>query len=272
VAFFVTIALCALLTAGLVYRYDLYEHEPIRLLGVAVALGAGAMWVSGAIEDMALGAWRGAGPLGTALVASGTEELFKLIVVVVVAVSARREFDDPMDGLVYGSMAGLGAALEESLFYHRLAPTGHFAVPASELVRIWAHVVLGGIVGFPLGFWRARPRLAAGAAVAGLCIAVGFHLGWDALVLSVPLGMTPDTPRILAGMALMLGCLGLYGRLTVMASKRSREAFDPQSRLQLWGWPFRRRLPRTEPAGARRAPSSDLVRDRDRQGGREPTL
>jgi RsiW-degrading membrane proteinase PrsW (M82 family) len=271
VAFFLTIALCALLTAGLVYRYDLYEHEPIPLLGVAIALGAGAMWLSGAIEDLALDVWRGAGPLGTAFVASVTEELFKLVVVIAVALSARREFDDPMDGLVYGSMAGLGAALEESLFYHRLAPTAHLAVPASELVRIWAHVVLGGIVGFPLGFWRARPRLAAGAAVAGLCIAVGFHLGWDALVLSVPVGMAPNVPRILAGMALMLGCLGLYGRLTVVASERSRQEFAPQSSLQLWGWPFRPRSPRTGPAGTGPAPSPDPEPDDGPEGGRAPT-
>jgi hypothetical protein len=48
--FFVVLALCALLTARLVYRYDLYEHEPVPLLGVAVALGAGAMWLAGLVE------------------------------------------------------------------------------------------------------------------------------------------------------------------------------------------------------------------------------
>jgi hypothetical protein len=43
-----------------------------------------------------------------------------------------------------------------------------------------------------------------------------------------------------AGIALMLGCLAIYGRLVVVASARSREQFDPRSTLRLWGWPFRR--------------------------------
>jgi hypothetical protein len=48
------VALCAGLTALLVYRYDLYEHEPIPLLAVAVALGAGMMRLAGRVEASAL--------------------------------------------------------------------------------------------------------------------------------------------------------------------------------------------------------------------------
>jgi hypothetical protein len=55
--FFVALALCALVTASLVYRYDLYEHEPLPLLGVAIALGAGCMWVAGLVEGMETRHW-----------------------------------------------------------------------------------------------------------------------------------------------------------------------------------------------------------------------
>jgi RsiW-degrading membrane proteinase PrsW (M82 family) len=237
--FFAALALCALLTASLVYRYDLYEHEPLPLLAMAIALGAGAMRVAGLVEDWALAGWMGVGPLGRAVVAAGTEESFKLFV------------DDPMDGVVYGSMAGLGAALEESLFYQGLSPTLATFVPAAELVRLWAHVVLGGIVGFPLGFWRAAPRRAFLAGLGGLAVAVGLHFGWDAVVLTAPDELALGAGRTLAGVALMIGSLLLYGRLVVIASSRSRLELAPGSALRLWGWPFNRSWRRGGPGTGR---------------------
>jgi len=33
-----------------------------------------------------------------------------------------REFNDPMDGLIYGRLIGLGMAVQESLLYLRLSP------------------------------------------------------------------------------------------------------------------------------------------------------
>jgi RsiW-degrading membrane proteinase PrsW (M82 family) len=244
--FFAVLATCALLTARLVYRYDLYEHEPVPLLGVAIALGAGAMWLAGLIEGWFLGVGSHPGRLGVAAVAAGSEEALKLLVVIAVSLLAWREFDDPMDGVVYGSMAGLGAALEESVFYHRLSPAPHTFVPAAELVRLWAHVVLGGIVGFPLGFWRAHPRRAVPATIGGLAVAVALHFGWDWVVLAVPEGALPENGATAAGVALMLGSLVLYGRLVVFASARSRRQHAPQSALRLWGWPFDRPRPPLE--------------------------
>jgi RsiW-degrading membrane proteinase PrsW (M82 family) len=252
--FFVTLGLCALLTAGLVYRYDLYEHEPVALLALAVGLGAGAMALSGGAEAGVLGRLTTAGPLAVAAVAAFTEEAAKLLVVVAVAVLARREFDDPMDGVVYGSMAGLGMALEESVFYARLSPAKPMLLPVAELVRLWAHVVLGGIVGFPLGFWRTRPRAAAEAAVLALGVAFLLHFGWDALVLSMPEGAAPGAARTLAGIVLMLCSLALYGRLVVLASARSRLELGPLSPRGLWGWPFDRLSRRRSSARASQTP------------------
>ena len=221
-------------------RYDLYEHEPIPLLGVAIGLGAGAMWLAGGVESWALSRAHGLGVLEIAAVAAVTEEALKVLVVVVVALLAHREFDDPMDGVVYGSMAGLGAALEESLFYAAASPTGGAWVPAGELVRLWAHVVLGGIAGFSLGFWRSRPRRAALATGVLLAVAIALHFAWDAIVLSVPGGLPPTLAQSLAGVGLMIASLILYGRLVTLASARSRRQFAPHSRQGLWGWPFDR--------------------------------
>ena len=86
---FATLALCALLTARLVYRYDLYEHEPIPLLGVAIGLGAGAMWLAGGVESWILSRAQGLGVLEIAAVAAVTEEALKVLVVVVVGMAVK---------------------------------------------------------------------------------------------------------------------------------------------------------------------------------------
>src|SRR5579862_9083702 len=44
------------------------------------------------------------------------EELFKFLVVVFFCMQSR-EFDEPMDGIVYGAVASLGFASFENLFY-----------------------------------------------------------------------------------------------------------------------------------------------------------
>jgi RsiW-degrading membrane proteinase PrsW (M82 family) len=233
----VVLALFALLTAGLVYRHDLYEHEPLPLLGVAVALGAGTMWLAGRVEELALVRLTSADPVAIAAVAAATEELLKLLVVVVVALLARREFDDPMDGVVYGSMGGLGMALEESVHYlGQPSVTDPFA--AGELVRLWAHVVLGGIVGFPLGFFRSRPAWAAGVGLLGLGVTTGLHFAWDAVVLALPAGAIPGSAQAALGIGVMSASLLLYGWLVTRASEQSRRELAPGSPLRLWGWPF----------------------------------
>jgi RsiW-degrading membrane proteinase PrsW (M82 family) len=216
------------------------------------------MWLAGRIEGEVLNRAQGLGPLEIAAVAAVSEELLKVLVVLLVALLARREFDDPMDGVVYGSMAGLGAALEESVFYAGLPREAGAWLPAGELVRLWAHVVLGGIAAFSLGFWRTRPQRAALATGGLLTVAIALHLGWDAIVLSVPDGFPPTPVQSLAGVALMVASLILYGRLVTLASARSRRQFAPRSRRGLWGWPFDRPILRERgEAPATAVPTAD---------------
>lgn len=221
------------------------------------------MWLAGGVESWILSRAGGSGVLQIAAVAAVAEELLKVLVVVAVALLARREFDDPMDGVVYGSMAGLGAALEESLFYAASSPSGGTWVPAGELVRLWAHVVLGGIAGFSLGFWRSRPRRAALATGVLLTVAIALHLAWDVIVLSVPEGFPPTLTQSLAGVGLMVGSLILYGRLVTLASARSKRQFAPDSRQGLWGWPFDRLLRRWHGGAGRVAAAEAPPADRD---------
>ncbi len=77
------------------------------------------------------------------------------------------------------------------------------------------------------------------ASVGGLSLAVGFHFGWDAIVLTAPDGPPLGAARTVVGLLLMVSSLALYGRLIVIASGRSRQQFAPRSALRLWGWRFK---------------------------------
>ena len=151
IALYGTVALCALLAAALVYRYDLYDREPLLLIGATVIAGAVCMPIVGRLEAMSLDALAGhwASAASYAAVGASHEELFRFVAVWVI--SRFDAFDDPIDGLVYGSMFGLGMGLEESFNIMRhLNEPAHLVLPV-EIVRLLGHLVMGGITGFGFG-------------------------------------------------------------------------------------------------------------------------
>src|SRR5262245_47099094 len=235
---YATLALCAFGAAVVVYRHDLYEREPLPFLALTVAVGMAAMWFAGWVEDWTLGIAKLSSAHAISAVAASEEETLKLLTVLVVALLTRRAPNDPMDGIVYGSMAGLGMAVEESVYYLRQFPPGN-VLPPSELVRICGHLVMGGISGFaiwPFMMRRKRwPRILASCFLA----ATTLHFGWDWIVLASA-GTAMGTLEIWSGATLMLAGLLLYGVLTAMASEQSRLLYAPTSRRQIWGWPFNR--------------------------------
>ena len=235
-----TLALSALGAALLVYRHDLYDREPAPLLALSVGLGAALMALAGQAESWILG-WSGitsrAGITGLAAV---LEEALKLLAVVGVALAARKQFNDPLDSLIYGSMAGLGMAIEESVFYLRHGPRRPAVLPPVELARICGHLVMGGIGGFGVGLAAIRRRAWPFALAGGLFAAMGLHFAWDWLATSVLDAGRLGPHDTLLGVAIMTGGLALYGTLTVIGSAWSHGLFAPDRPARLWGWPFNR--------------------------------
>jgi RsiW-degrading membrane proteinase PrsW (M82 family) len=236
-----TLALCALGAALLVYRHDLYDREPPWLLLVTVGLGASSMNLAGFVEARAL-AWSGfTSRAGIAALAALVEELAKVTVVVMVALCARKQFNDPLDGLIYGSMAGLGAAVEESVFYLRAEPLPAPGLAPVEAVRLSGHLIMGGIGGFALGMITIGRRAWPFALAAGLGGAIGLHFGWDLVSLSATDAGVLGPGQTLLAVALMLGGLSLYAALTALGSGWSHRLFAPERAETLWGWPFDRK-------------------------------
>lgn len=222
---YATLALCAAFTSVVVYRYDLYDREPWWLLVLCAALAAGAMTAVGRVEDLVFRTWPPRSDAHTALMAALLEELGKVAVVATIAFLDRRDFNDPLDGLVYGSVAGLGAAVEESVGFLRGAVHAPTLLPGSEVVRIAGHLVMGGIGAFGLGaLRRERPRALAWVA-GGFGAAVALHFLWDWMSLrAVPM---PPAQRALPAAALMLGGLVVWRKLVTIGLYWSRAVFAP---------------------------------------------
>lgn len=227
VILYATLGLCALAAATVVLRYDLYDREPLWLLAVTVLLGAGTMPLLGALEYGILGAPAGSdSPWRSAAVASLVEEGARVVLVALIWALSRRRFNDPLDGLVYGCMAGLGMALWESVDYLRDHPGA--GLPAAEVVRVTGHMVLGGIAAFPLGPLRVRRKGAAWWFVPCMAAALALHFIVDGIALSAEEPGYPGPLPSAAAAAAMLGGLVFFHFLVVRATAWSRAIFAPE--------------------------------------------
>ena len=235
-----TLFACAVAAAVLVVRYDLYEREPWFMLVVAAAAGGALMWVIGHVEDFSLARMGGSdsGPLVLAAIAASHEELARVLVVAAIAIVLPSQLNDPIDGLIYGSIVGLGMAVEESRALLVLIGADGWAIPATEPVRLLGHLVLGGIGGFAVGMARMGMRGWPLMIAAGLAASTGIHFLWDWIAFVAAERRIMTSSQTASAIALMLAGMATYGSMVVVGSRWSRRVFAPGSRHSLWGWPF----------------------------------
>lgn len=127
--------------AGVIWRvFWLGVLSVIPVLLIAVPLG----WVVKAVGASPLAA----GFLDAFFEAAIPEELCKLLVVWLYA-SRHREFDEPMDGIVYGAVASLGFATLENVLYTMSGGMG--VAVARALTAVPCHASWGAIMGYYVG-------------------------------------------------------------------------------------------------------------------------
>jgi RsiW-degrading membrane proteinase PrsW (M82 family) len=239
VTLYVAVCLSAFLAAVLVYRYDLFNREPWYLLALAAGLGFATMRVVATTELWALGLVDA--DAAEAAVAAILEETTRLAAVVAIAFAFPRKFDDPMDGIIYGSIVGLGMAVEESLHFLQARRAADLLLFPQELVRLLGHLVMGGIAGFGVGMGRMGTPGWRRALVLSFFAAVALHFSWDWIALSAAGRRQMSTGLSLLAAAVTLTGIGIYGMLVVSGSRLSRQAFAPGSARSLWGFPFKSR-------------------------------
>ncbi len=183
-----------LLVMALVWWLDRYDREPVHLVALVFAWGMAVAPLLALAGELATGGvlrWLHGAALGDLfnLIVAGpaVEELAKAVGVLGV-VAFSRQFDNPTDGIVYGTAVGLGFAVTENTLYAAAAlsagqGSGELAglVLARTLFSAGVHALssaaFGGFLGVAYLSRRWAERLAW--AVTGAVSAVLLHGLWN---------------------------------------------------------------------------------------------
>jgi RsiW-degrading membrane proteinase PrsW (M82 family) len=205
-------ALACLPTTGIglfvVRRMDRNEKEPWRLVLVAAAWGAivatclvvwgESIWEETAQRTLVPGPGLDA---SLAFMAGVLEELAKGSAVVLLFLVMRKDFDDVVDGIVYGAAVGLGFNFMESITYmtnlyaiYSPEGLGGFAAGFQWYARqglglFFGHATYTAYIGAGIGVARQLPNLKqkALAILSGFIIAIAGHFSWDAWLTFFPI-------------------------------------------------------------------------------------
>ena len=191
-----------------VRRLDRNEKEPWRLVLVAFAWGAivatsmviwgESLWSAIAERLLVPGPGLDA---STAFSAGLLEELAKGVAVLLLFLVMRNEFDDVVDGIVYGAAVGLGFNFLESVaymtnLYSIFTPDGIGGYAAGfqwysrqVLGLFFGHATYTALIGAGIGVARQLPgrRQQVIAVASGFLIAIAAHFSWDAWVQFFPI-------------------------------------------------------------------------------------
>ncbi len=224
----------ALLVLWLVIAADQRPGPPARVW-LAVVLGAASISLLGiarapfaAILAVPGNPWMTQG-LRSVFGVAVPEEIVKVLVIVVVAISVRRRtFADPMDTVVYGAAAGLGFAAYENLAYLvQHADMWRSLAALRSVLTVPFHGALGIIAGAYIAIARAGTALGAhrhhrdwariSSWILALFAPVALHAAFDFPLLT--LQTLPDldsSTRLLLGSASLLigfSSIGFAARL-----------------------------------------------------------
>jgi RsiW-degrading membrane proteinase PrsW (M82 family) len=210
-----------LLWLWIVYRTDRYEPEPKKLVLLTFALGILSIVPAFVVERLAehvypyltqmelaaaepVGAMISPLPLfiGCFLFIGPAEELSKFLAVRLF-VYRHREFDEPLDGIIYSSAAALGFASLENIFY--VIDWSHgFGIRwgllgVRSFLALPGHVIFAATWGYALGRARFNPQYLVWPRVA---LAAGLHGLYDFLLM-----YPPTRPTIILFMTMMVPVL-----------------------------------------------------------------
>lgn len=206
-------AIPALLWLVYFYLQDRHEPEPKHYVIGVYLLGA---FCAAPIADFLLGelfpaaasfrgGWPGADAVLRAILGVGLAQELGKYLVVRYTVYLSDEFDEPMDGIIYMTAAGIGFATAENIrYFGELSGVLLSVGTANAVVTTMAHASFAGVLGYALG--RARFGSSAGMQrnlilLAGLLVAAtlnGLFSLLEAAVRAVGTGLHPQPWRGLA--------------------------------------------------------------------------
>ncbi|WP_087483321.1 PrsW family intramembrane metalloprotease [Brachybacterium massiliense] len=192
-AFLASISL--LVIAGIMLLADRWDPQPLPLLLIAVFWGAAiaafaSYWlntINSLLVYLVTGSEAAANFAGPVISAPLVEETTKGLGLLLLMVLARRYFNGPLDGLIYGSLIGGGFAFTENIIYYTrgLEDMGAGGVLFLFILRgvmnIFGHAIYVSLTGVIVGFVARKWGTAMGflvflpALIPGMLV----HAAWN---------------------------------------------------------------------------------------------
>lgn len=223
--------------ALMVWWLDRYEKEPLPLLIVAFLWGAVPAVILAIVLEIGAGI-----PMQVlitsdaprefaevSLVGPAVEEAVKAIILIVLFYAYKREFDNVLDGIVYGAMVGLGFAMVENVLYlQSFAYQGGGSANLGAMFTLW--LLRAGLFGLNHSMFTAFTGAALGLArslkvgwqkglvpVLGLIVAILFHALHNGLTSYVAIvGEEEQSGQLILGACLALLVSDFGGILLVL--------------------------------------------------------
>jgi RsiW-degrading membrane proteinase PrsW (M82 family) len=200
-----------LIVVALVWWVDRYDREPLHLVAMVFLWGATAAPVVavtafGVIDRLLIGIEEttSVALISLCVVTPMVEELSKAVAVVLVVIFSSK-FDNPTDGVVYGTAVGLGFAVSENVIYGisagfdlQSAAGILVLVGGRTLLSAGVHAVSSATFGGFLGHAVMSGKLPAKTmwAATGMLAAIVLHGSWNlSLVRFGPVGES-GAPRL----------------------------------------------------------------------------
>jgi RsiW-degrading membrane proteinase PrsW (M82 family)/ribosomal protein S18 acetylase RimI-like enzyme len=162
-----------------IFHRDAYNREPKRNLFAAFLLGAATVFPAAGIEtglNIYLDNTIKSTAISAFLVVALTEELGKFVVLRFYAYP-KKSFDEPLDGIVYGIMIGMGFATLENILY--VQKFGMQTAFLRMFLAVPAHATFGVLMGYHAGNAKFDAANSTKFLLTGLLWAVLFHGLYD---------------------------------------------------------------------------------------------
>lgn len=163
-----------------IFRSDRYESEPLALVAYCFGWGAFSGIAAAILNQVITAPYLGVGGAGF------IEEPLKILGVFFVArgVYVKAEFNDHLDGMVYGAAAGAGfAGLENFYYISQMVTTGSIAPIVAILIRsltAFMHISWTAIAGRSLGVAKViKGGVGWADLIPGVALAAILHAIWN---------------------------------------------------------------------------------------------
>lgn len=195
-----------------IYSKDKYDREPLKNLIISFLLGMAsiipAIFIQAGLQPVLddyfpVHSFAYYSIFAFCIVAL-SEELCKFAMLRFYAYR-HRDFNEPLDGIIYSVMISMGFATLENIDY--VLKFGFMTGVLRMFLSVPAHAAFGAIMGYHVGVAKFAPEYATGHLIKGVLLAVFFHGAFDFFLF---LQDSPQVKQYVSNTLLLGGALASY--------------------------------------------------------------